>query len=94
MTFDLKSVGMRGVFNFSRVRVLWYDGVLKVYTVDGLHLELITELPIRRPGYMRSWSVKTNKGDIILRAKCMACGGRQWWRIMYMPFDRLWRIPL
>ena len=94
MTFDLKSASMHGAFNIGRARVLWRGGLLRVFTVNGLCLEISSEQPIRRPGYMKSWSVKTDKGNIILKTKCMACGGRRWWRIVYMPFDNLWRMPL
>jgi len=92
MTFDLRSATMHGAYNCSRVRVLWRDGMLKVFTVDGLHLELETKAPVRRPYYMKSWLVETEQGDIILKGKCMTCGGRQWWRIGCMPFEQLWRM--
>jgi len=92
MTFDLRSATMQGVYNCGRVRALWHGGILKIFTVDGLLFELKTEKPIRRPYYAKSWIIKTEKGDIILKGKCITCGGRKWWRIGYVPFDKLWRM--
>lgn len=91
---NFSSVSISGVFNYGRSRVLWKDGLLRVYTVDGLRLEITAEKPILRSGYLNSWTVKTGKGDIVLRKKCLTCGGRRWWQLMYKSIDELWGIPL
>jgi len=90
MTFDLKSASMHGEINHSRVRVLWRDGILRAFGIVGLLLELKTEKPVRMKGYLNSWLVKTDLGTLILKGKCVTCGGRKWWRIVYMPGDELW----
>ena len=41
-------------------------------------------------GYLNSWLVETDLGTLILKGKCITCGGRKWWRIVYMPGDELW----
>jgi hypothetical protein len=87
---DLRTVSISGAFNYSRARVLWKDGMLKVFGVDGMMLELISEKPVRNRGRLNSWRIKTGKGDIMTRGKCMTCGGRKWWRIIYMAKNELW----
>ncbi len=89
---SFSSVSIKGVFNYKRARVLWYDGLLRVYTVDGLRLEVIAEQPSPRPGYLRSWTVRTDKGDIILRRRCVTCGGKEWRRLAYRSTNELWRM--
>ena len=90
---DLKSVSIRGAFNYARARVLWKDGILKVFGVDGLMLEIISEQPAKRQGHIMSWDAKTGKGDINIRGKCITCGGRKWWRVIYLPKRELWSSP-
>ncbi len=90
MKTNFPSVSIKGVFNYARARVLWRDGLLRVYTVEGLRLEISSEQPFPRPGYIRSWTAKTSKGYIILRGKCITCGGRKWWRLVYKSADELW----
>ena len=92
LMIDLKSVSISGVFNFARARVLWNDGMLKVFGLDGSLLEIMSEQPVRKKGYLMAWGAKTGKGDIIMRNKCMTCGGRKWWRIIYMRKNELWNI--
>lgn len=90
MTFDLKSAGMQGPYNFGRVRVLWRDGLLKAFNRQGVVLEVISTQPKRLKGYLRAWQSETDGGTIVLKAKCMTCGGRSWWRIMRLSEDELW----
>jgi hypothetical protein len=88
---NLRSVSIRGVFNYARARLLWSDGLMRVYTPDGLVLELISDQPVRRPGYVHTWDVKTSKGNIEVRGKCITCGGKKWWRVAFAPSEELWR---
>lgn len=87
---DLKTVSIRGTFNYGRARVLWKDGLLKVFGVNGLMLEIMSERPIRKARHMMTWDAKTRKGTVTMRGKCMTCGGRKWWRIVYMAKEELW----
>jgi len=93
MTVDLKSVSMHGKFNHSRVRVLWRDGLLRAFGVVGLLLELKTAEPVRVKKSINRWIVSTDLGPLILKGKCMTCGGPRWWRLMRMPEDELWETP-
>jgi hypothetical protein len=87
---DLKTVSVSGAFSYGRARVLWKNGMLKVFGVDGVLLEIVSESPARKPGHWNTWIARTGKGNITLRGKCMTCGGRKWWRIIYMPKNELW----
>lgn len=87
---DLKSVSVRGAFNYGRARVLWKDGMLKVFGVDGVLLEIMSEKPVRKKGHLMAWDAKTGKGSITLRGKCMTCGSRKWWPIYYKSKHELW----
>jgi hypothetical protein len=89
---DFSSVSIKGAFNYGRARVLWNNGLLRVYTVDGLRLEILARRPVKRPRHLRTWDIDTGKGDIVLRGKCITCGGRPWWRIAFMPVNELWRV--
>ena len=88
---NYRSVSIKGAFNVGRARALWHNGVLKVFDMTGFVLAIAAEKPARNKGLLRAWDVKTEKGDIIMRGKCMTCGGKQWWRIMYIPEGELWR---
>ena len=87
---NYRSVSIKGALQASRARVLWYDNSLKVFDVNGLVLETVAEAPQRRPRHVRVWDVKTARGDIVMRGKCMTCGGKAWLRIMAIPADELW----
>lgn len=87
---NFRSVSIKGAFNFGRARVLWQAGMLKVFDADGLKLSTPAEEPVRKAGHLRAWSVKTSRGDIAMRGKCMTCGGRKWSRITYMSDSKLW----
>jgi len=90
MTFDLKSASMHGQWRHARVRVLWRDGLLRVFGLVGLLLELKTKEPVRMKGFLNSWLVDSDIGQIILKSRCMTCGGPKWWRLMRIPADDLW----
>ena len=87
---DFKSVSVKGAFNYARARVLWRGGLLRVYTLSGPHLEIMSEQPVKRPKFLGAWDIKTQVGDITLRTKCVTCGGRKWWRVVSKSFDELW----
>lgn len=87
---DYTSVSLRGVINAARARVLWRDGTLRVYTPDGLLHTLVCPKPVRQPGFLRTWSVTTSKGELTLKGRCMTCGGRRWWGLYAMPAGMLW----
>ena len=88
---DFKAVTITGAFNYGRARVLWFDGWLRVYVRTGCVQEVKAELPVRRLRFLRTWDVKTELGNVILKGKCLTCGGKQWRHITFMPFDELWR---
>jgi hypothetical protein len=87
---NYRSVSIKGAFSAARARVLWYDGVLKVFDVAGQVLETVANEPQRKPRHVRVWDVKTARGDIVMRGKCMTCGGKKWLRVMAIPADELW----
>lgn len=89
---NFPSVSIRGAFEFGRARALWKDGLLRVFGFDGLLLETIAERPVKKAGYLLAWDVRTARGDITIRSKCITCGGRKWWRIVFMPSDELWSL--
>jgi len=91
---DLLSVSVSGAFNYARARVVWRDGMLRVYTLEGLRLELTTKRPIRRPQFLNTWDVETGMGNFVLKGKCVTCGGPRWWRVTSKPFDELWMAPV
>ncbi len=88
--FDLKSVSISGAFNYGRARVLWKGGLLKMFGIDGAMLEIMSEQPRRKRGYVAVWVAKTSKGDITMRGKCMTCSGRKWWPIYFKSKHDLW----
>ena len=92
---NFTSVSIKGTFNFGRARVLWRDGMMRIYTIDGLVSEYMADQPTKRDRYLHTWDVNLGKngdaGSITLRMKCITCGGRKWWRIAYMPLEQLWR---
>jgi hypothetical protein len=87
---NYRSVSIKGVFSAARARVLWYDGTLKVFGVNGLVHEIAADEPQRKPRHVRVWDVKTARGDIVMRGKCMTCGGTAWLGVMRIPADELW----
>jgi len=89
---DLKSVSMSGRWNHSRVRVLWKDGLLRAFGVSGLLVELKTSEPVRMSGFLGTWITDGDLGPLILKNRCMTCGGPRWWRIMRMPPEELWSV--
>ena len=87
---NFRSVSIRGIFNFSRARVLWQDGVIRVFNADGFVMQAMAEEPKRRPGHIKVWDSKTTDGSIALKGKCMTCGGRKWLRTYRASSDKLW----
>ncbi len=87
---NFRSVSIRGAFNISRARVLWHDGLLRVYGVDGLVIEEVSNEPQVKKGYLKSWVAETSRGTITIRNKCITCGGRKWWRVLHKPANELW----
>lgn len=87
---DFKSVSIRGVFNAARARVLWKDGVMRVWGVKGFLFEVPASEPRRVPGHLGRWDSETERGPIQLRFKCLGCGGRKWWSFMRIDQDELW----
>jgi len=90
MNHDFKSVSVHGKINHSRVRVLWRGGVLRAFGFAGLLLELQTAEPVRMKGFLNSWLVDSDVGPLILKGRCMTCGGPKWWRRMRVSADELW----
>ncbi len=93
-TINFSSVSINGIFNYARARVLWRDGVLRIFTVPGLHLEIASRQPVKRSGFLRTWDVKTDKGNIVMKGKCITCGGSGWLRLVAKSSDALWRVPV
>ena len=89
---NFRSVSIKGAFNFGRARVLWHAGVLRVFDINGLALEVVSSKPVPKKGYRRAWDAKTVRGDVIMRGKCMTCGGRRWWRVTYASDNELWNM--
>lgn len=90
---DFRSVSVRGAFNYGRARLLWRGALLRVYTLDGLQFEVEAARPVRRMGYLMAWDIKTAVGSVIVRPKCITCGGVKWARIIARPFDQMWEVP-
>ena len=87
---DLKSVTIIGGFNAGRARVLWHDGMLKAWGLNGLLFQVASERPTKKRGYLARWEANTENGMIEFKVKCVSCGGRNWWRIVGMNHDELW----
>ena len=87
---NFRSVSMRGAFNFGRARVLWQNGLMRVFNADGFVIQLKAEEPKRRPGHILVWDSKTESGGIVLKNKCMTCGGRKWLRTYRASSNKLW----
>jgi len=90
---DFLSVSLHGVINHSRARVLWDDGLLRAFTVAGLILELRTSEPVRLSGFLHRWTVASDVGPLVLKGRCMTCGGPPWWRLMRTTAEELWETP-
>ena len=93
--FDIKSASVSGVYNLARARVLWKGGLLRLFTPDGLVLQIRTTTPQRRKGFLSSWSVALfplgeSAGEVVLRSKCITCGGPKWWRVTMESANDLW----
>jgi hypothetical protein len=89
---DRRHVSIRGSFSYARARVLWENGILRIYGPGGIMLEVQSQIPVKKVGYLRAWDIATAKGTIVARGKCMTCGGRKWWKITSMPKDKLWNL--
>lgn len=89
---NFRSVSVHGAFRAARARVLCYDGAIKIFDAEGLVWFATAEEPQRVPGRLDRWSVDTTKGTIVMKGKCITCGGRRWWRIGYMPAAKLWEL--
>jgi hypothetical protein len=87
---NYSSVKISGAVEMGRARVLWDDGTLKIFGPDGLAVTTPAERPRKRPGHILVWDVETELGDITLRNKCITCGGRKWWHVVFTPADKLW----
>jgi len=90
---NFRSVLLRGAFNTSRARAIWYDGLLKVFDTHGLMWSAPSKEPQRRPGHIRVWDAETTEGNIVMRGKCLTCGGSQWRRVTSAPAQTLWDLP-
>ena len=88
---DFSSMALTGISNHSRVRVLWKDGLLRAFSVDGLVLELKTAQPARLKGFLATWHVANDLGPLMMKRRCMTCGGPRWWRVLRIPSEELWR---
>lgn len=89
---SFRSVSIKGAFNFGRARVLWNDGLLRVFCYDGLALEIKAQPPVKRIRHLATWDITTERGEITLRNKCITCGGRKWWPVYYMEQNDLWKM--
>ena len=92
MVINFRTVSIRGAFNFGRARELWYDGTIKVFDINGLVLAMGAEKPQKKAGFLRSWDVKTDTGNITMRGKCIGCAGRKWRRVTFAPDSELWSL--
>jgi len=84
------SVSISGAFNFGRARVLWHEGIMKVFNADGFVIQKKADKPKRLSGHIRMWQSETEDGSIILKGKCMTCGGSKWWKVYRASSDELW----
>jgi len=91
---NFPSIAMSGIANHARVRVLWKDGLLRAFTVDGLVFEIKTKKPTRLKGTLMSWEADNDIGPLTLKSRCMTCGGPRWWRMLRVPSEELWRTPM
>ena len=89
---NFRSVSIKGAFNFGRARVLWKDGLLKVFNADGLALRVRSKIPMRKEGHIRAWHAETASGNVTMRSKCMTCGGKKWWRVYRASDNELWGL--
>lgn len=86
---DLPSVSVKGAIVFARARVLWKDGLLRMFTKEGKVWESISERPTVTLSYWsRQWKAETMRGDILMKTKCSTCGG--WRKVTRLSADELW----
>ena len=88
---DFLSMSLSGIKNHTRVRVLWKDGLLRAFSVDGLVLELKTQKPTRISGFLNGWQADNDVGPLTMKGRCMTCGGPRWWKVLCTPSEELWR---
>ena len=88
--FDLKAAKVQGAASCARARVLWRDGLLRAYSPTGMVFGIDTTKPVKMKGYLNSWLVDSSAGPIVIKSRCMTCGGPQWWKLMRIPGNKLW----
>lgn len=88
--FDLRSARASGAYEAARVRALWHKGVLKLFDGSGLVLTARAMEPQPLPGRRSAWRTTTERGELVLRGRCMTCGGLRWLRLMRKSGDELW----
>lgn len=86
---DLPSVHITGAIRFARARVLWHQGLMKLYTKSGKIAEMQSSEPQRLKGWRRVWLAETEHGEIRLSAKCSSCGG--WSKVARPDAEALWQ---
>lgn len=87
---DMRSVSLSGALASARARVIWDDGLLKIWNRDGFVTALKAEKPVKIRGYLARWDTKTERGNLEIRGKCLGCGGRKWWKFMTVSTETLW----
>lgn len=87
---DLPAVRLSGAIEIARARVLWFAGILRAFTKDGLVFETISDKPVPQRAWLsRQWTVRTIRGDITIKARCPTCGG--WRKVTKPTAEELWR---
>jgi len=85
---DLPSVKVSGAVSVARARVLWQDGMLRVYTKKGRVEELRSTEPKRMHGMWPRWAAETNRGQVVFSSRCPSCGG--WTAVTRINREELW----
>jgi len=77
--FDIKSAKVTGAVETGRARVVWQDGILNGYKLEGDYINHIFSIqsdePKRRPRYIRAWDANTEQGVIHIDEACWTCNG-------------------
>lgn len=93
MFVDLASVRVSGAISLPRARVLWKDGLLRMFTKEGIVWEAPARAPKAVPSrWYKLWHVDTDRGEIVLRNRCSTCGG--WRSVTKVPAETLWERML
>ena len=85
---DWLAVQLTGAVRLPKARVLYKDGIIKVFDKSGHVATLTGADPVKRKGWRRSWQTMTDQGLLFMEGKCIACGG--WARVAAQSKEVLW----